>query len=64
MRKKSETDVYANGHRPEDQRSDPAPPASRPVLVDLPTVLGTLAATAKAHRDPHDARPADEPAKK
>ena len=64
MTKESETDVYVNGHRPEDQRTESAPPAPRPVVVDLPTVLGTLRATAKGHRDMHDARPADKPAKK
>ena len=64
MTKESEIHVYANGHRPEDQRTEPAPPAPRTVVIDLPTVLGTLRATAKGHRDPHDTRPADEPAKK
>jgi hypothetical protein len=59
MPKRSETDVHTNRPLPEDARSDTPTKPTRPVVVDLPTVLGTLRPK-KARPIPLTARPSDD----
>jgi hypothetical protein len=63
MPKRSETDVHANGHQPEDIHPSDPPTALRPVVADLATVLGTLKTKKKttARDVPMRPRRRDEP---